>query len=237
MATPSFTVTCTQNRQIIRDVYELKFTKPEEFTFKPGQFVLLDVPLIESPEDIQTRAYSIASTPEEDELHFVIRIKPEGRAGQWISMKLREGDAVRIRGPLGVFVLNDERDRDFLFVATGVGLAPFRPQILSLLKEGAGRKIDLVAGFFSEEDILWQNEFRTLEASYENFRFHPTLSDPSLKWKGHTGWVQTVIPKIEDFEKRSIFVCGNPNMTKDVKRLCEEEWRIPKEQVHVEGYI
>jgi len=237
MPTPSYTVTCTQNKLITHNVHEVRFIKPENFTFEPGQFALLDVPLIDNPDDVQTRAYSIASTPEEEDLLFVIKVKPGGRAGRWVEEQLKEGDEVRIQGPLGSFTFDCQDNRDCLFVCTGVGGAPFRSQIISALKSGEERKMDLITCVFKEEDLFWIEEFEGLAEKYPNITVHIMLSDPSPEWKGLTGRVQDIIPTIPDFKEKNIYLCGNPAMTSDVKRLCLEEWCIPKERVHMEGYI
>jgi ferredoxin-NADP reductase len=75
-----FTTTCLSKRRIAPGVYELRFKKPETLAFIAGQFLLFDVPLAGKPDDIQPRAYSIASTPTENDLLFVIKLVPNGRA-------------------------------------------------------------------------------------------------------------------------------------------------------------
>jgi hypothetical protein len=103
MVTPSYTVTCTYKKLIAPGVYEFAFTKPEGFTFKAGQFVLFDVPLLTNPTDMQARAYSIASTPEDLELLFAIKIVPGGRMSTFVEEALREGTTLTMKGPFGVF--------------------------------------------------------------------------------------------------------------------------------------
>ena len=97
--------------------------------------------------------------------------------------------------------------------------------------------MDVLVCVYAEEDIFWLDKWRALEEEYENFHYHLTLSDPSDEWKGLRGRVQQHTPEISHFKERSIYLCGNPAMTADVKRLCLEEWGIPKEDVHMEGYI
>lgn len=237
MPTKSYTVTCTKNELIARDVYEVVLSKPEGFTFKAGQFVLFDVPLLENASDIQTRAFSIASAPSEDELLFVIKLKKGGRASQWVEESLKPGDTVRIQGPFGLFTLSDQQEKDYLFICTSTGIAPFRSQLTELLAAGFSRRIDMVFGVYAEEDIFWMEFFQDLSAKYENFHVHLTLSNPSTEWKGHTGWVQKLIPSVVDGGQKKIYVCGNPAMTADIKKLCLEQWGIQKTDFHMEGYI
>ncbi|MDO8649392.1 MAG: FAD-dependent oxidoreductase [Candidatus Peregrinibacteria bacterium] len=238
MPVPSFQITCTARDVIARDVYEIRFGKPENFTFKEGQFVLFDVPLVDNPADIQTRALSIASTQGEEELLFGLKLKPGGRVSRWVAETLKIGMTVRIQGPFGVFVLDPASERERVFVATSAGVAPFRAHIKAALERGDQRKMDLIYGVRSEEDLFWHRELEELSKAYPNFFLHLALTIPSPTWKGHVGRVQTLVPLvIPDFSQKEVYVCGNPDMTTEVKKLCLEQWRVEKKYLHVEGYI
>jgi CDP-4-dehydro-6-deoxyglucose reductase len=238
MPLPQYTFTCTQNICIAHDIHELKFTKPAGFTFQPGQFLMLDVPSLEDETDLQPRAYSIASTPAEEEVLIGIKIKHGGRAGEWVKQQLKPGMEVAVKGPLGAFLLYKETHKDYLFVCTGAGLAPFRSIVKAALEAGETRRMDLVHGVCEEQDFFWREEFAALAERYPNFHVHYTLSKPAEGWTGSTGYVQKVSPQVvPDARQRSVYVCGNPVMTGSYKTLCLEEWGIPKEDFHMEGYI
>ena len=237
MPLPQYTFTCTQNNCIAHDVHELKFKKPTDFDFQTGQFLMLDVPSIEDESDLQPRAYSIASTPAEEDVIIGIKLKHGGRAGEWVKQKLKPGVEVAVKGPLGVFLLNKETTKDYLFICTGAGLAPFRSMIKSALEAWDTRRMDLIHGVCEEQDFFWKEEFAALTEKYPNLHTHYTLSKPGDDWNGHTGYVQGVIPEvIESIENCNVYVCGNPTMTKSCKDLCEE-LGVPKEDFHMEGYI
>lgn len=238
MPIPTYTVACTRNERIADDVYELRFVKPAGFTFKPGQFVLFSVPLIDRPDDVQTRALSLASLPTEDELRFVAKLKPGGRVSRWIAESLEPGSTIPMQGPFGFFLLDQETTKDYLFIATSAGIGPFRSQIATALSGGDRRRMDLVFGVRSEQDLFWVEELTALTQRYENCFLHLALSSPSDRWAGHRGRVQTLVPLIApDVSERSVYVCGNPDMTTELKSLCLEAWKVPKEDLHVEGYL
>lgn len=238
MPTPEYTIACTKNEQITHDVYDIRFEKPEGFTFKAGQFFLLDVPLVNDPTDLQPRAYSIASSPDEDEIILAIKLTPGGRTSQWIEEVLKPGISVIMKGPFGVFQLNSNTEKDYVFICTSTGNAPFRSMILDALSKGDTRRMDLVYGVRSEEDLFWQQELEELAETHENFHVHIALSQPSEHWQGLRGRVQTVTPEvIHNFSNKNIYVCGNPDMTKEVKQLCLEKWGVEKQDFHMEGYI
>jgi NAD(P)H-flavin reductase len=80
-------------------------------------------------------------------------------------------------------------------------------------------------------------ELKAFEEKYSNFTFHLSYTDPPPEWEGLTGRVQQVIPNIPDFKEKQMYICGNPAMTTDVKKMCLEEWEMQKEDIHIEGYI
>lgn len=238
MPTPAYTVVCSKKALIAPGVYELRFARPEGMTFKAGQFVLFDVPLAEDQADIQTRAYSIASSPSEKDLIFCVKLKPGGRASVWIETILQEGASVRMQGPFGLFVLKDP-DPAYVFVATGAGIAPFRSQLLWLLQEQKdARPVRLLFGVRHPADFFWLDDFALLANTFKNFLFHPVLSGADTTWTGLRGRVQQHLPRIlASHPEAGIYICGAPEMVKDVKETCLTEYDIPKVRLHAEGYI
>lgn len=238
MPVPSYQIHCTRNIPIARGIYEFAFEKPAALTFKAGQFVLFDVALIDHPTDIQTRALSIASSSGEPELLFVNKNKEGGRISRWITEKLQPGMEMRIQGPFGNFLLDAQTDKEYLFIATSTGIAPFRSQVMEALARGDTRRMDIVYGVREEQDLFWKEELEALAQKYDNLFVHIALSQPTSQWTGHKGRVQTLVPLIvKDFSRKSVYVCGSPEMTKELKQTCLEQWGMEKKDLHVEGYI
>jgi NAD(P)H-flavin reductase len=238
MSLPRYKATCTKNEQIAHDVYEIHFTKPDGFMFKAGQYVMIDCPLVGHPDDIQARAYSIASSPEEEKLIFVIKLVENGRMSTFITKKLHEETEMAFMGPLGIFTLEKSEGKDCLFVCTATGNAPFRSMLLSAFSHNDQRKMDLIFGVRHAEDLFWVSAFEEMAKQHANFNFHAILSKPHESWSGHRGHVQDFIKDVvPDVSERCVYICGNPSMTSQVKKLCMEEWGMEKKSVRVEEYV
>lgn len=238
MPIPRHDIVCTEKKLIARDTYQLRFTRPEHWPFKAGQFVLLDVPLLENPADIQTRAYSIGSEPNEQDILLAVKLKAGGRSSTWVEKALHEGSHATMQGPFGNFTLPAVSHKPYLFLATGAGLAPFRAHIRELLARDEEHAIDLVFGVRTEEELFWTAEFEELAQKHERFSFHVTLTRGPDEWKGHRGRVQAVGKQVApDVAERIVYACGNPDMTKELKPMALEQWGVPKQDLHVEGFI
>lgn len=237
MPTPSYTTTVTEKKLLAPAVYEFRCKKPEGLAFKAGQFVLIQTPLLSDPNDIQPRAYSIASAPEEDELLFVVKLKLGGRFSNFLEKKIDVGTELTLQGPFGVFTLR-ESTNDIILVATGSGIAPFRSQLISALRKNDPRTIHLLFGVRYEEDLYWVEEFKTLETEYGNLHVHLCLSGENPTWKGKRGRVTEHIDAcIKNPQTTDLYVCGSPEMVKDIKSRAIDMLKLPKANVHGEGYI
>ena len=112
-----------------------------------------------------------------------------GVCSNWLCDR-RAGDAVDVSGPNGKrFLLPSEPSRhDYVFLATGTGIAPFRGFLMELLvgppagsPAAAGwrrceSRIELVMGSPYTTDLLYDDFLRDLAAKHPNFRYHPAIS-------------------------------------------------------------
>lgn len=94
---------------------------------------------------------------------------------------LREGDDVWVTGPAGKrFLLPTNVDaHDYVFMATGTGIAPFRAMALELLRRPQGptaSQIHLISGFPYTSDLIYHDLFTQLATENPNFHYHTVIS-------------------------------------------------------------
>ncbi|GAB6136188.1 NAD(P)-dependent hydrogenase/sulfhydrogenase 2 subunit gamma [Thermococcus prieurii] len=122
----------------------------EEFTFRPGQFVIVDVPGFgEFP-------ISLCSSPTRSPIQLCIR--KAGRMTKFIH-GMKEGSVVGIRGPYGNgFPMEDMEGSNLILVAGGLGMAPLRSVLWYALDTGKYEHVWLFYGTKAYEDILFRDE-------------------------------------------------------------------------------
>src|SRR5690349_19005829 len=119
-------VTKIINETAVTRRFWIEIPELEEFTFKPGQFVTLDLPIHEK-KNKRWRSYSIASWPNGTNTFELVIVKLEGGLGTaYLFDEIVEGSELMLRGPQGVFTLPEILDRDLFLICTGTGIAPFR---------------------------------------------------------------------------------------------------------------
>lgn len=179
----------------------------EEFCFKPGQFVTLDLPIHEM-KNKRWRSYSIASAPDGNTIELVIVLLEGGAGTHYLFHHVQVGTEVLLRGPQGVFTLPQEIDRDLFFICTGTGIAPFRSMLHYIKRHQLPhQQIYLIFGTRTQQDILYYEEMKQLTQEIPGFHYIPTLSRE--QWEGRTGYVHAVYEELAaDRRPAHFYLCG-----------------------------
>lgn len=190
----------------------------ERFDFRPGQFVTLDLPIHEKPAR-RCRSYSIASNPNgTNEVELVIVLLEGGAGTTYLFNEAKVGTEVPVRGPLGVFTLPEEQDRDLFFICTGTGIAPFRSMIRDIRASGKclNNPAYLISGTRTQKDLLYHQEMIALDQELNNFHYLPTLSREA--WEGRRGYVHAVYEELLSRKQPAyFFLCGWKDMITEAK--------------------
>jgi NAD(P)H-flavin reductase len=207
----------------------LALLDPPAIQFRAGQFLQFVI----APRVL--RQYSICSPPSRSgEVELCVDVTPGGAGSQFITA-LRDGDAVRFRGPFGVFIVSEGEQRPLEFVATGAGIAPLRSMIYDLLERRENVSLRLLFGNRSEDVLMYDQEFRELAARDPRFRYVPTLSRPSAEWTGERGRVMDVLQRWNDFRESPFYLCGSPAMVDDTRRILKAR-DVPPQDIHFEKF-
>ncbi|MBI5362229.1 MAG: ferredoxin--NADP reductase [Planctomycetes bacterium] len=213
--------------------------------FEPGQFVQIGLPMdastpLQGPGAarpgrvrMHKRSYSIASAPvSRAEVELYVARVDSGRFTP-ILWAMRPGDRLWLDPePKGFFTLaRVPAERDLVLVATGTGLAPY----VSMLRHHAGserwRRAVVIHGVRRPDELGYRAELAARAARDPHFAYVPVVSrpEPADAWKGLTGRVQVALEPdrlralgVElDPARTHVFLCGNPEMIRDVRALLE----------------
>lgn len=144
---------------------------------------------------------------------------------------LQVGDEVAVTGPSGKrFVLPaSPAEHDYVFFATGTGIAPFRGMVMDLLKAKVQSRIALVMGSPYASDLLYDAEMRALAASNANFEYITAISRERQADGTPAMYVhdrirhsrETLLPLLSG-ERTLVYVCGIAGMELGViQRMAE----------------
>lgn len=219
-------------RLLAPDVLELELEPPpgELLDYLPGQY--LDVLL----RDGRKRAFSIANAPAADHrLHLHIRRVPGGGFTEWAFDSLREGERLRIEGPLGTFVLREDSERPMLFVAGGTGFAPIKAMIEHLTGNACRRSMTLYWGVRTPAD-LYAAELIARWCARDELRFVPVYSEAAGDTGARSGHVhQAVITDHPDLSAHDVYMSGPPPMI-DAARHAFVAAELPADRLFYDSF-
>ena len=140
---------------------------------------------------------------------------------------LNEGDEVRVTGPQGKrFLLPaDPAAHDYLFIATGTGIAPFRGMLMELEALGVSSRRTLVMGSPYETDLIYDAELRQMASRTPSFEYltalsrqpHPT-GEPAMYVQDRLLADRDRIAPLLASERTLVYICGIAGMELGVFR-------------------
>lgn len=155
-----------------------------------------------------------------------------GVCSNYIS-DLMPGDEVLVTGPAGKrFVLpKDPSKHDFMFLATGTGIAPFRGMVKDLFEGPDGAltsDVHLVMGAPYRSDLLYDDFFEAMDTKHPGFHYHRVISrevpaEGSRLGKGYVHhYLDRAVHLHEDLLRRDrtlIYICGLAGMQTGVFQM------------------
>ena len=206
--------------------FSLVFTDPSQastYRFQPGQFNMIYLP------GFGEVAISISSSPSAPQV-VGHTIRYAGSVTRALG-RLKVGELVGVRGPYGsAWPLQKAESKNLVIVSGGIGLAPLRPALLSILRhrENYGRVV-LLYGARTPADLLYTNEFASWQAG--GIEVHSTVDLADENWRGQVGVVPALFYRIRvDPKQTLVMTCGPEIMMRFViyEALAR---RVPKESI------
>ena len=148
--------------------------------------------------------------------------------------RLEPGATIGIRGPFGRgFPVDQMRNRDILFVAGGLGLAPLRSLINYVFdrRQEFGH-LTILIGARTPGELLFREEFASWERRHDA-DVHVTVDRAEDGWSGHVGVITTLFPKVSIDPQRTIVVIVGPPVMYRFALAETFAKGVPGEQVYV----
>ena len=187
--------------------YDLAFLDDADmaFRFAPGQFNMLYLP---GAGEI---AISISDDPKNTETcRHTIRVA--GNVTRTLT-GLGVGETLGLRGPFGTsWPLSECIGRDVVIVCGGIGLAPLRPAIYTLLHDHQqfGR-LNLLYGARSSSTLLFEREYD--DWTRRGLNVQTTVDRSSSGWSGNVGVVTMLLDQLRSFDPHNtVLMCCGPEV-------------------------
>ncbi len=134
---------------------------------------------------------------------------------------LQVGDEALLTGPAGKrFVLpKDPSKHDYLFIATGTGIAPFRSMLADLASTGMKSNATLIMGAPYATDLLYHEDMLALDQEFDRFSYRTAISRHLIDGQSRPMYVQDRLEEdhadlraMLESERTLIYICGIAGM-------------------------
>jgi len=198
------------------------FWEPEKpVSYLPGQYFYFTIPVLKYPDPKgATRHFTISSSPTEGNiLRITTRIREESGFKKSLD-ELPIGAQINGEGPNGVFIYDEKEILTNIFIAGGIGIAPFRSMIKYVADNNLTTSIYLIYSN-SEDDFVFRKELDEIVASHPNIKIQYVVTST----EGHLD--QAKIKAILDiwhleFDIPTFWLCGPPSMIDAMEKVLEE---------------
>ena len=210
--------------------FEVELPNGRSLNHDPGQFVQVSLLGIgEAPISI--------SSPPDNGSRFEMCIRAVGPLTRKLQA-LNVGDNIFIRGPFGhgfdKEILDKLKGKHLLFIAGGIGYVPLRSLINMVLKErNIYEKISILYGCKTPQDRMFPDELDEINSMGGNVELLETVDKPDSSWKGNSGVITTLIPKVNIDPANCIAIIVGPPVMYKFVIMNLLDLKMPKNSIYI----
>lgn len=203
------------------------FDPDQKLIWKAGQYLIYSLP--HKNEDLRgkMRFLTISSSPFEKHPAITTRISQNSSSFKQALNNLKIGEKIIAKGPDGDLVI-DNPDKNYMFIAQGIGITPLRAIIRQLNFEQKPININLL--YINKTDkIPFKNELEKIAKNHNEFKIH--------YFRGPDEINKTTFKKLtKDFKKTFFYISGSEIMIENIKKILEK-LGTPRENIKEDYFL
>jgi ferredoxin-NADP reductase len=209
----------------------------EEVEFTPGQYfwvTLLDPPY---DDDKGPRRHITVVTSPNDRGVLGLATRVRDSAFKRSLAELPVGADVDVEQPKGDFLLPDDTDPPYVFIAGGIGITVFRSMLRYIAEEKLPHRVTLVYSNRDRESTAFFDELQELESELPNLHVVFTMTDDP-GWDGETRRTDAAMLRDHlgpDLGAFAYLIAGPPTMVEAVEKILSGE-DVPESQIRPERF-
>ena len=207
--------------QLSPDTLAFTFEHVDKFSFIPGQYLEWTLTHKKTDSRGNRRYFSIASSSTEKEIMVVVKFYNPSSTYKSALFNLQSGEKVIAAHLAGDFILPKDLNKPIIFIAGGVGIAPFRSMIKYIVDSGLFCDIILLYINRREEDIAFNDVFsQALNNGVKTAHILTDKENLPQGWQGLVGHldVPMLAQVTPDYKKSTIYISGPQLMVQSIEK-------------------
>ena len=223
---PIYKVKLKARNEVAAETMAFWFEKPKGFAYKAGQYV--DYTLInpsETDAEGNTRGFSLASAPYEDDLMSATRMRDSAFKRVLKTMAL--GTELALDGPGGSFTLHNNAAIPAVFLTGGIGVTPVRSIVLQAIQDRVAHRLFVFDSNKRPEDSAFLDALKKPHESNPHYTFVGTMTEiekSNQPWQGETGLIgKAMLSKyIHDLTLPIYYIAGPRGLVAAMRQTLSE---------------
>lgn len=203
-----------EKKQETSEVTSFIFTPLEPLTWIAGQFIHYVLHHEPTDERGSDRWFTNSAAPFENHVRITTRFTPDkGSSFKKKLFTLKEGEEIEISFVEGDFTLDDPNN-EYVFIAGGIGVTPFRSILTQLDHEKKPINVTLLYSN-RDQNVVYKEELEEIAKNNPHFKIHYIISPEHIDEKK----IRELVP---DLQKPFFYVSGPEPMVDSLGNTLRE---------------
>ena len=209
--------TVTEKREVAKGTLLVLFAVDDYPDYRPGSYFWVELPDRGHQDEKGLRRHISLVTSPTDKGVVGLATRLRDSAFKRTLAELEVGAEVEVEEPKGSFLLPEETDAEYVFVAGGIGITVFRSMLCYVAHERLPYRITLVYSNRDRESAAFLEDLEELERRIEGLRVVLTMTDDD-GWEGETRRLDADVlaELLGGLEGKQFLIAGPPPMAEGV---------------------
>jgi ferredoxin-NADP reductase len=222
-----------EKTEVARDTLLVVFDlQGEEVDYKPGQYFWVELlnPPYNDEKGARRHITCVMSPTERGVLGLATRIRDTAFKKSLVELPV--GAEVEVEHPKGDFALPEDTDREYVFVAGGIGITVFRTMLRYIADEQLPYRVTLLYSNRDRESTAFLDELTELEQKIPGFKLVATMTGDQ-NWGGETRRIDEEFLRDHldgDLGRYTYLVAGPPPMVEGLVEVLKNAG-VAEEQI------
>jgi ferredoxin-NADP reductase len=209
--------TVAEKREVAKGTLLVLFAVEDYPDYRPGSYFWVELPDRGHEDEKGLRRHISLVTSPTDQGVVGLATRLREKAFKQTLAELELGDEVQVEEPKGSFLLPEDTEVEYVFVAGGIGITVFRSMLRYIGATGLPYRITLVYSNRDRESAAFLDEIEELESRIDGLRVILTMTDDD-GWEGERRRLDAdvIAELVGGLDGKQFLVAGPPEMAQAV---------------------
>lgn len=228
--------TVAEKREVAKGTLLVLFAVDDYPDYRPGSYFWVELPDRGHQDEKGLRRHISLVTSPTDKGVVGLATRLRDTAFKRTLAELEVGAEVQVEEPKGSFLLPEDTDAEYVFVAGGIGITVFRSMLCYIAHERLPYRITLVYSNRDRESAAFLDDLEEFERRIEGLRVVLTMTDEE-GWQGETRRLDADVLRdlLGDLDGKQFLIAGPPPMAEGVAESLRAA-RVPEDRVSADKF-